>query len=147
MPTPSGDSRALWLLYRKAYQYGDRLQRFFSMFPGGWPGAGLLVLRLAVAIPLLIEASSELSGLPHNWLYIRIIAIGIGGLLLTGFWTPVAAALQVMIELWIAFAGAGARGTDLLLAALGLSLVMLGPGAFSVDARLFGRKRIDIRIP
>jgi hypothetical protein len=32
-----------------------------------------------------------------------------------------------------------------LLAALGVSLVMPGPGAWSVDARLFGRKQIDIR--
>jgi uncharacterized membrane protein YphA (DoxX/SURF4 family) len=38
-------------------------------------------------------------------------------------------------------------GTNLhvLLAALGVSLVMLGPGAWSLDARLFGRRRIDVR--
>jgi putative oxidoreductase len=121
------------------------VQRFFSAFPGGQPGAGLLVLRLAVAIPFLIGDSSELWGLPHGWLYVRVIAFAIGGLLLAGLWTPVAAALQAIIELWVVFSRGGVPGTHLLLAALGVSLVMLGPGAWSVDARLFGRKRIDIR--
>jgi uncharacterized membrane protein YphA (DoxX/SURF4 family) len=32
---------------------------------------------------------------------------------------------------------------DLVLAILGLSLAMIGPGAWSVDARLFGRKQIN----
>ena len=117
------------------------------MFPGGWPGAGLFVLRLAVAIPFLIGGSSELWPLPHDWVYVRLLEIGVGSLLLIGLWTPVMEALQIFIELWILFSRGGALSTHLLLTALGLSLLMLGPGAFSVDARLFGRKRIDIRIP
>jgi|SRR5215475_3215412 len=106
------------------------------MFPGGWPGAGLLVLRLAAAIPLLLEGSSG---------YARFIAIGVGSLLLAGLWTPVAGALQAIIEVWIFFSTGDGANVHLLLAALGVSLVMLGPGAWSVDSRLFGRKRIDIR--
>ncbi|HEX8765158.1 MAG TPA: hypothetical protein VF740_08355 [Candidatus Acidoferrum sp.] len=47
--------------------------------------------------------------------------------------------------LWIAFSSVDAAVVHLLLAVLGASLAMLGPGAWSVDARLFGRKRIDIR--
>lgn len=115
------------------------------MFPGGWPGAGLLVLRLAVAIPFLFGDGSELWGLPHEELYVRLIAIGIGSLLLGGLWTPLAGSLQAIIELWIAFSRGGIQETHLLLAALALCVVMLGPGAWSIDARLFGRKRIDIR--
>jgi uncharacterized membrane protein YphA (DoxX/SURF4 family) len=111
------------------------------MFPGGWPGAGLLVLRLAAAIPLL----HEFWGAPHDGLYARFIAIGAGSLLLAGLWTPVAGALQAIIEVWTIFARETAPSMHVLLAALGVSLVMLGPGAWSVDARLFGRKRIDIR--
>ena len=115
------------------------------MFPGGWPGAGLLVLRLAVAIPLLLQGCSGFWGATHDGLFARFIAIGVGSLLLAGLWTPVAGTLQAIIEAWIIFGRGGTPSIHLLLAALGVSLVMLGPGAWSVDARLFGRKRIDIR--
>jgi len=115
------------------------------MFPDGWPGVGLFVLRLATAIPLLIGGRSEFWGMPHDPLYVRFIAIGVGGLLLAGLWTPVAGVLQAIIELWIVFSMGNAAVVHLLLAALGLSVAMLGPGAWSVDARLFGRKKIDIR--
>jgi hypothetical protein len=97
------------------------------MFPGGYPGAGLLVLRLAAAIPLLIEGSSEFWGAPHDGLYVRFIAIGVGSLLLAGLWTPVAGALQAIIEVWIFFSRGDGANLHLLLAALGVSLVMLDP--------------------
>ena len=121
------------------------MQRLFTMFPGGWPGAGLLVLRLAAAIPLMLAGSLELRGVPHSWVHAtQFIAISVGALLLVGLWTPIAGALKTVIELWIAFSPGTAVLSHLLRAALGLSLVMLGPGAWSVDARLFGRKRIEI---
>jgi len=120
------------------------LQRLFTMFPGGWPGAGLLLLRLAAAIPLLLEDGSGIWGAPHDGLYARFIAIAVGSLLLAGLWTPVAGALQAIVEVWAIFARSAAPGMHVLLAALGVSLAMLGPGAWSMDARLFGRKRIDI---
>jgi putative oxidoreductase len=128
-----------------AVKYGGNLQRLFTMFPGGWPGAGLLLLRLAAAIPLLIEGYSSFGGMPHGGFFARFIAAGVGSLLLAGLWTPIAGALQAVIELWIVFSFGDAVIVHLLLAALGVSLAMLGPGAWSVDARLFGRKRIDIR--
>jgi len=65
-------------------------------------------------------------------------------LLLAGVWTPVSGTLAAVLQLWIAFSGAGYLRAVLLLAALGAALAMLGPGAWSVDAYLFGRKRIDI---
>jgi putative oxidoreductase len=117
------------------------------MFPDGWPGAGLFLLRLAAAIPLLIGATSEFFGAPQNGLYAKYIAMGVGSLLLAGLWTPVVGALQAIIEVWFGFFHGGGTGVHFLHAALGVSLVMLGPGAWSVDARLFGRKRINIRSP
>lgn len=120
------------------------MQRLFTMFPAGWPGAGLLVLRLAAAIPLLIRGSSTFWGIHHGGFYATFIAIGIGGLLLAGLWTPIAGALQAIFEVWIVFHSGDAAVVHLLLAALGISLAMLGPGAWSIDARLFGRKRIKI---
>ena len=116
------------------------------MFPGGWPGAGLLILRLAAALPLLIGGSLELRGVPHSWGHVpQFIAVIDGVLLVAGLWTPVAGTLKTVIELWIIFTSGDALVAHILRAMLGVSLVMLGPGAWSVDARLFGRKRIDIR--
>ena len=125
---------------------GKSLQRLFTMFPGGWPGAGLLLLRVAGAIPLMVNSSLDLRGVPHSWFHAtQFVAISIGVLLLAGLWTPIAGALKTVIELWLLFSSADAAVAHLLRAVLGLSLVMLGPGAWSIDAQLFGRKRIDIR--
>jgi hypothetical protein len=62
-----------------------------------------------------------------------------------GLWTPVAGAAQAIMEVWVVFSQGGGAATHLPFAALGISLVLLEPGAWSVDARIFGRKRIDIR--
>jgi len=51
-------------------------------------------------------------------------------------------ALVAVVQVWIALAGAGDASMAIILAALGATLAMIGPGARSVDARLFGRKYI-----
>ena len=116
------------------------------MFPGGWPGAGLFVLRLAAAIPLIIGGGVAVRDAPQLVLHaVYFATIGVGILLLAGLWTPVAGALQAIIDVWIFFSRGDGTNLHVLLAALGVSLVMLGPGAWSLDARLFGRRRIDVR--
>jgi uncharacterized membrane protein YphA (DoxX/SURF4 family) len=54
--------------------------------------------------------------------------------------------LAAMIELLLAFSPAGGSATHILLAILSVSLALLGPGAWSIDAQIFGRKRIDIKV-
>jgi hypothetical protein len=76
---------------------------------------------------------------------VQSIAVAAGTLLLVGFWTPMAGVLVVIVELWIAFSRADSLRSSVVLASLGAALAMLGPGIRSVDARLFGRKRIAIR--
>jgi len=116
------------------------------MFPNGWPGAGLFVLRSAAAVPLIVSGAFALRDARQLGLHTTAFAmVGVGILLLAGLWTPIAGALQAVIEAWFFFSGGNGANAHLLLAALGVSLAMLGPGAWSVDARLFGRKRIDIR--
>jgi putative oxidoreductase len=132
--------------YVNTTRYGAILQRMFSMFPAGWPGIGLLILRLAASLPLFIGVGAEPGGVSSFWLYVlRFAMLSVGVLLLAGLWTPIAGALQAIIQLGAIFSLGNAAIVHVLLAALGMSLVMLGPGAWSVDARLFGRKRIDIR--
>ena len=64
-------------------------------------------------------------------------------LLIAGLWTPVAGTLVALIELWKIVALPGDKWVYLFLAAMGASLSMIGPGAWSVDARRYGWKRID----
>ena len=77
-----------------------------------------------------------------------IVGIAAAALLLIGLWTPVAGVAVAIVEVWIAFSLHFSRSGDpwlpLMLAALGVILAMVGPGAWSIDARLFGRKHIDI---
>ena len=67
-----------------------------------------------------------------------------GTLLLVGIGTPLAGSLVAFTELLNVVSGSAEIACHVLLAALALSLTMLGPDAWSIDARRFGRKRIDI---
>ena len=76
---------------------------------------------------------------------VYVLATGAGMLLVAGLWTPIAGTLAAAVELWCAFEQARDSLTHILLVTLGAALVLVGPGAWSVDARLFGWKRINIR--
>jgi CheY-like chemotaxis protein len=72
----------------------------------------------------------------------QFIGVGAGMFLLVGLWTPLVGALIAMVELWVAFSYPGDPSIPIMLAVLGVSLAMVGPGEWSIDARLFGRKHI-----
>jgi putative oxidoreductase len=63
-------------------------------------------------------------------------------LLWIGLWTPFAALVATAIQIATISVARRIDPSLAVAAALGLSLAMLGPGAWSLDARLFGRKRI-----
>jgi putative oxidoreductase len=73
----------------------------------------------------------------------HLIGAGAGILLLVGLWTPAGGLLVTIVELWVVLSRVGDPLVPLMLAILGASLAMIGPGAWSVDARLFGRKHIE----
>jgi len=125
------------------------LQRLFSTFANGWPGAGLLLLRLLTAVVLIhFGIASVLEAAPMAITVLQIIGAGAGILLLIGLWTPVAGTLAAVVKVWIAlsriFSNSGDPWMVFIQAVLGAVLAMVGPGAWSIDARLFGRKRIDM---
>jgi putative oxidoreductase len=109
-----------------------------------------LLLRLGAGIPLIYFATLGLSGAFGEPVTIaRDLLAGAGGiLLLAGLWTPLVGAVIAIDELWIAssqqFSQPGELWTAALLAVISVAVAMLGPGAWSVDAYLFGRKRFDI---
>jgi putative oxidoreductase len=117
------------------------MQRLFTMFPNSWPGFGLLILRCVLASSCVaIEMRTADAGPALSIL----TPIACGGLLIGGLWTPFVSIALALLLLWY---GISARPVDPLpfvLAATAVSLAMLGPGAWSLDAVLFGRKRIDV---
>jgi O-antigen ligase len=122
---------------------GERLRcvsvrRFFSSFPAGAPGIALLVMRIAAVIALVSKAIAWV--VSSNWLPVLggaasfVVAI----LLLAGLATRVAAALAA------ALLAVGATGSLFYAVAIAGAITLLGPGALSVDARLFGMREIVI---
>jgi putative oxidoreductase len=122
------------------------VQRLFSMFPNGWPGRGLLLLRLVAGAFLISDGVAELLRAPQLPGIVRpLLETAAGVLFVAGLWTPLAGALVVVVELWAIAARTGEVRNSVVMATFGAALAMLGPGIRSVDARLFGRKRIDVR--
>lgn len=128
------------------------MQRLFSTFANGWPGAGLLLLRALTCMTLVHFGIVGVRAAPPAILVVlQTIGAVAGILILVGLWTPVAGMLVAIVNLWIALLRLLSQSGDVSIpvihAVLGVVLAMVGPGAWSVDARLFGRKRIDFPEP
>jgi len=102
-------------------------------------------MRLVAGSTLVYRGFIALSGeLVLGPAPLVVLQIILGILLLVGLWTPVAGTLLAILELWHLVSLTGDPWIHILLLTLGVSLALVGPGAWSVDARLFGWKRIDI---
>ena len=131
------------------YKRNVALQRLYSTFARGWPGMGLVVLRLGTGIPLAYFGIESLVGAAWGE-PLRLILDGLGGiagiLLIVGLWTPISGGLVAAAQLLILFSQLFSKQpyplVHIFLLVLGAGLAMLGPGAWSIDARLFGRKRL-----
>ncbi|QNK01433.1 hypothetical protein [Dyella telluris] len=115
------------------------MQRLFSMFPVGLPGVGLLCLRLAAALSLWLAMQSTPLGFPAMEWVLEVA----GFLLVIGLATPVVASISVLLGIYGVIESGGlaweCMGSTVLVA---LALALLGPGGYSVDGRLFGRKSV-----
>jgi len=102
-------------------------------------------MRLVVGISLITNAIEKFqTGQSMELATLNLLAVGDGVLFVAGLWTPVAGAMVAFLELWKALSQPVDPWTHILLGTLGAALAMIGPGAWSVDAGLFGWKRIDI---
>jgi putative oxidoreductase len=121
------------------------VRRLFSNFATGAPGLGLLLLRLSAGIGLVAQGALALRGtLPLGAVLLYALTVSIGLLLMVGLWTPIAGTVLAILAPWHALLHASNPWTCVLMGILGAGLALLGPGAWSVDARLFGWKRIRI---
>lgn len=101
------------------------------------------MLRLIAAAALINQGASQLQAeVPVTSVILAVLLLATAVLLLAGLWTPVAGALALTLELWAAFSRPGDHWIQILLGSVGAGLALLGPGIWSVDARLFGWKRI-----
>jgi len=117
------------------------MQRLFSAFPTGRPGAALMILRMALSVLLLDGVLEPLGQLDSRWVLLAPWLVAAG--LWLGFLTPIVAMLCILIELSTWVTGAGTLHAIHVCAILdAVALTLLGPGAYAVDARLFGRRRI-----
>ena len=120
------------------------MRRLYSSFAGGWPGTGLILMRVAAGFALGRYAGSALLGSPALDIVIASVFLaGAGFLLVLGLFTPIVGTLVALVEICRVAAVPADKLAGLLLATLAASLAMLGPGRWSVDARLFGWKRIE----
>jgi len=103
-------------------------------------------MRVVAGITLVFQGVTEFhGGTAVITAVLHVIAAGAGILLVAGLWTPIAGTLLALLQLWSIFSEAGDPWVHILLGTMGAALALLGPGGWSVDARLFGWKRIDLR--
>lgn len=135
------------------------MQRLHSRFPGGPPGVGLLLLRTAIGVHLLMEGSACLlapeSMSAASWAFC-LLAITAGIAFLSGFLTSTTGALLALggiafhvwqHDLWQPMPTCGSPVENLLnvnVIVIGAALALLGPGELSLDAHFFGRRKIII---
>ncbi len=117
------------------------MRRDFLTFPDGWSGLALVAIRLSLAGVLAISPLTAPSLPP--WAIAAVDGLALA--LTAGVLTRLAAVLTVAVFLGIGWLAGGAVGGLIALHGLGaFGLSLLGAGAYSIDARLFGRHVITL---
>jgi TQO small subunit DoxD len=124
------------------------MQRLLGTFPNRSAGVALLILRLAVAAALL--SGTRLCPGPETEVLLALSRIA-AVLIIVGWYTPLAAVSAVLVSLctfWVCHEPrVDALGLNALMIAILVAIALLGAGAYSVDARLYGRRRLVVGRP
>ena len=128
------------------------MRQLYSTFPGSLPGAGLLLLRITIGAGLLLHAFSWLieSETSNNGMWAPgLLALVIGISFILGFLTPLAGSVSALagIAIRLLHPEWSASMTGMLSVSplvMVIAITLLGPGAFSLDAYFFGRRKIIV---
>ena len=111
------------------------------MFPAGAAGAALIFLRVSVVATLMVDGAAHRSLLLSVWTALLYLLPAL--CLIAGFLTPYSAILCCIVQLAELVIG-GTNQFHLVVSILNAAiLAILGPGAYSIDARIFGRRVLD----
>ena len=125
------------------------MRRLLSAHARGAPGVGLLLVRVAASVGLLVPEIHSLrvaSASVAAFALTHVLTLGPGFLVLVGLWTQFAGVLVAAGALWRSFHSDN-PSYWMMLAALGAALALTGPGTWSIDALRFGWRRLDIPVP
>jgi putative oxidoreductase len=121
------------------------LRSAISGFVRSREGIGLLLMRLACGAVLMGEAVTRIRAIPGSESAVYIVLLTAASLaVLAGYRTRIAGVATAALEVSLLALGEGNVDLRALLATLGATLALMGPGAWSVDARLSGWRRIHI---
>ena len=103
-------------------------------------------MRVVAGVALVARGLIGLrAGVNSESAVLQVLTVASGIILGAGLWTPIVGSLVGVLSLWKAVSQPGDPWACIFLATIGAALALLGPGAWSVDARIFGWKRIDVR--
>ena len=119
------------------------MQRLFATFPDGQPGAALLLLRLSLAVVLAFRGAAYWQNPPTFW--VTLVCDGVALLLAIGLYTPFTAIAGAVIGAVAFFLSKSINPVEesfvlVVMVAVG----MLGAGAYSLDARIYGRREVVV---
>lgn len=136
-------------------QEEDEAAKIISRVSGGRPGAGLLLIRVAVGVSALIQGIACLTsgGRPTILAWAAgLLMVACGALFIAGFLTPIVSGLLGLSILGSSLSAApivepsllDTKTSEILALTMVAAVGLMGPGGFSIDAHLFGRREILI---
>ena len=115
------------------------VDRFFSLFPSAARSSGLILLRIAVAMVPHLDAAGHFVVARPDWQV--VVSWVCSAALIAGFLTPLFAGVVAVVAL-TQLGGANDSLGPAVRVVISVSLALLGPGPYSLDARLFGPRTV-----